>query len=119
MNLFDRMFISMALTVSDVIESGQSAMSDGGAFAEQTGKIDQIGGGLYHVFFKGAIYIGLLCVIGAGVKLMISNANTRDEAKRSLFWTGLGMVIVAGAVIFVTLLADIGTGLAQDLSTTS
>ena len=116
MNFFQRPMISLGLSVQSVLESGQSAMETGGAFSEQTGKVDQIGGGLYHIIFKGGIYIALIAVALAGVKLMLSNSATRDEAKRSLFWTGLGVAILAGAVAIVMVLSDIGTGMANDLS---
>lgn len=105
----------LGLSVQSVLESGQSAMESGGAFANESAKIDQLGGGFYHILYKGCIFILLCVVVLAGLKLALSNTNDRQEAKSKLFWTGVGIVVVCSAAAIIVLFSDIGNGIFTDL----
>ena len=105
----------LALSVADVLESGEQAMQDGGAFAEQSKKIDQLGGGVYHLVYKGVIFIALTCIaIGCG-RLAWSNSQDRIDAKKSIFWAAVAGAIVASAGAILVFASEIGSGIFTDL----
>lgn len=106
----------LALSVADVLESGEQAMQDGGAFAEQSKKIDQLGGGAYHLVYKGVIFVILIAIVIAAGKLALANMNERDEAKKRIFWAAAAAAVVACAGAILVLVSEIGNGVFTDLS---
>lgn len=105
----------MALSVADVLEGGNDAMQSGGAFASQSGKIDQVGGGVYHIMFKVGVFAMLIGLMFVGIKLAFANMNERDEAKKRIIWIVVGCILVFGGAGLIVMIADFASGFVTDM----
>lgn len=101
----------LALNVKGVLESGKSAMEDGGALAPFAKEIDSVGGGAYHITYKGAVYIVLIALIAGGIGLVLSNGGNRQEKKDNMKWKVAGAVICFAAASILTIAELIGSGI--------
>jgi len=101
----------LGMTVESVLEGGRDAMEDGGSFSGVSSKVDDIGGGAYHLLRKGGVYT-LLIVTGVSfLALALSKAHNREDAKSKIIWLVLGGVGFFGSIAVVIALETIGTGL--------
>jgi len=101
----------LGMSVESVLESGKNSMEDGGPLSGLSTKVDELGGGSYHLIRKGGVYIILICVALAGLGLVFAPAHERGEKKNSLIWKVVGAVIFFAAVAIVIMLETVGTGL--------
>lgn len=101
--------ILLTKSVKDILAGGKDLEnSDLSALGEQA---DNLGGGAYNLVFKASVYIIVIGLILAGLKLAFSNSNTRTEAKGNIVWAIIGAIFVFGAVGIVIFLQTLGGGL--------
>ena len=118
LNFLDSAFISartkLGMTVESVLEGGKSAMEDGGSFSGLSSRVDDIGGGGYHLLKKGGVY-ALLITVGFGfLALAFSKAHNREEAKSALIWKVIGGAGFFAAIAIVIALETVGQGLFEN-----
>ena len=102
---------TLGMTVESVLEGGQAAMEDGGSFAGISSRVDDVGGGAYHLLRKGGVY-ALIITIGAGfLAVAFSKAHNREEAKSAMIWKIIGGAGFFAAIAIVIALETVGTGL--------
>ena len=89
----------------------ESSISDGGKLSGFSEKVDDIGGGVYHIVYKIGIFVALVGIVWAGIKLITSNAGTREEAKSSIIYKVFGVILIAAAASIVIFLATAGKDL--------
>ncbi len=104
----------LLLTARSIVESAQASPDDGGKFSEISKAADDLGGAGYKIVFKAGIYIGLVMIMGAGIGLIVSSSNTRNEKKSSIIWKIVGIVMVVAAPSAIILLETLGKGLFAD-----
>ena len=126
MDVLDHCLIS-ARTVTTVLAAGQpdsgtsntwqvngnltGAKNDGGAFDNLSNSISTTGNSLVYILM---MIIGFVGVIGLGIaviKIMVGGAQTKSEAKGSLFWILVAAVIGFGAMAIIGVAQTIGSGL--------
>ena len=120
MNVLDKALISIGNAVprilgdldpKAVIDGAESSISDGGKLSGCSEKVDDIGGGVYHIVYKIGIFVALVGIVWAGIKLITSNAGTREEAKSSIIYKVFGVILIAAAASIVIFLATAGKDL--------
>lgn len=120
MNVLDKALISIGNAVprilgdldpKAVIDGAESSISDGGKLSGFSEKVDDIGGGVYHIVYKIGIFVALVGIVWAGIKLITSNAGTREEAKSSIICKVFGVILIAAAASIVIFLATAGKDL--------
>ena len=102
---------ALLTSVEEILQNGENAMADGGPLSGQSTKVDELGGGSYHLIRKGGVYIILICVAVAGLGLVFAPAHERGEKKNSLIWKIVGAIIFFAAVAIVVMLETVGSGL--------
>lgn len=119
MNKLDYFYLkalnSMALSVESVLEDGKEAMESGGAFAEQSGVIDKVFGGAYHLTYKAAFYLVMIGFIVFGVGLFFASTQERSEKKKQLLWGAGAAIIVGCAGSIIAFVVDFGKGVFSGL----
>ena len=101
------------LDVKEIIEGAGDAMQTGGSFANSgvTEKIDNLGGGAYHLGYKVVIFLAIFAILGAGAGLMFANSNERQEKKSKIIWVAVGTALALGATAIVIFISTISNGL--------
>ena len=74
-------------------------------------QVDNLGGGAYHLVYKLGVYAVIIGLVIAGLKLVFSNAQNRQDAKSNILYTILGGVLIFAAVSIVIFLQTVGSGL--------
>ncbi len=105
------------LSPDKVIQDADSAMQSGGSFSQFGEKASDVGGGAYNLVYRVGILVGLITLLVVGIRFMVSNARTRDEAKSQFLWTVGGVIVVVSAVGFVLFIANAATGLFSSTGT--
>jgi hypothetical protein len=101
----------LLLTAKSIVDSAKASPDDGGSFSNVSKAVDDLGGAGYKIVFKAGIYIGLVMIMAAGIGLIVSNSNTRNEKKSSIIWKIVGIVMVVAAPATIILLESLGKGL--------
>lgn len=96
------------VSIEKILEDGADAMESGGSLANFSKAATDIGGGSVNVLSTAGIFIAIVAIIIAGIGLMLSNSNTRDESKKKIISAFGGVLIIGGAVALVTLLFNLG-----------
>lgn len=121
LNAFDAAFLTarttLGMTVDSILQGGQDAMENGGSFSGLSQRVDDIGGGGYHLVKKGGVY-GLLIIIAiSGLVLAFSKAHNREEAKAKIIWIIIGAAVFFGSVAILVALETVGQGLFENATT--
>ena len=118
LGFFDRAFISartkLGMTVDSILESGKSAMEDGGSFKDLSSTVDELGGGAYHITRKAGVYLLLIAIAVGFIILAFSKAHNREEAKSAMMWKIIGGAGFFAAVSIIVLLETLGQGLFKE-----
>ena len=79
MNVLDKALISIGNAVprilgdldpKAVIDGAESSISDGGKLSGFSDKVDDIGGGVYHIVYKVGIFVALVGIVWAASNLL-------------------------------------------------
>lgn len=97
--------------VEDIFNSGKSL--EDSSLKEFGNKVNDLGGGGYHLIYKIAVWLGIIMGMIAGIWLMLSNAGNRNEAKSKILCVIGGLLIVFSILGAVAYLQNIGSGLFQ------
>lgn len=74
-------------------------------------KIDDLGGGAYHLVYKIGVMIILITLFGGGIYLALAGAQNRNEAKSKLLHIIGGALIAFSAAGIVVSLSNLGQNL--------
>lgn len=74
-------------------------------------KVDDLGGGAYHLVYKIGVMVILIALFGGGIYLALAGAQNRNEAKSKLLHIIGGALIAFSAVGIVVALANLGQNL--------
>jgi len=96
-------------SVKDIIDSGSSL--EDSALNPLGSKVSEFGGGTYHLLIKISAYVVVIGLMVAGLKLIFSNVQNRNEAKGNIVSIVIGGVLIFGAVAIAALIQTIGGGL--------
>lgn len=86
------------IDVGDIIDGASGSIESGGAFADVTSTVDNVGGGAYHIVFRVIVFVFLIGLMIAGVALFFSNSANRSEQKSNIIWKVVGVIIAFGAI---------------------
>lgn len=74
-------------------------------------KIDDLGGGAYHLVYKIGVMVILIALFAGGIYLALAGAQNRNEAKSKLLHIIGGALIAFSAAGIVVSLANLGQNL--------
>jgi len=74
-------------------------------------KVDDLGGGAYHLVYKIGVMVILIALFAGGIYLALAGAQNRNEAKSRLLHIIGGALIAFSAVGIVVALANLGQNL--------
>ena len=69
------------------------------------------GASLYKIVFFAFVFISIIGIVVSAIKIITSNAQSRQEAKSDVVWKAVGALIGFAAIGIITLVAGIGAGL--------
>lgn len=74
-------------------------------------KVDDLGGGAYHLVYKTGVMVILIALFAGGIYLALAGAQNRNEAKSKLLHIVGGALIAFSAAGIVVALANLGQNL--------
>ena len=95
----------LLLNVETILNDAKDAEVSG-SLKTLSDKATEFGSAGYHIGFLIGTFAALIALIAAGICLMFSNGNDRDEAKKKIIWTIVGAVVVFGAASAVVLISQ-------------
>lgn len=98
---------SFGFGIDDAIGSGKT----NSALDPIATTVQGAGNSLYKIVFFAFVFISIIGIVVSAIKIITSNAQSRQEAKSDVVWKAVGALIGFAAVGAVTLLAGIGAGL--------
>lgn len=101
--------ILLTESIQDIINGG-SKLEDS-ALAPLGNKVNEFGGGSYHLLIKIGGFVLVIALVIAGIALIFSNAQNRNESKSRIVAIVAGGILIFGAVAIATLIQTIGGGL--------
>lgn len=110
MNYLDRLFIMSASSVNDIV-TGTPTGDVQNSTNSVVSKIDNLGNGGVMIATRVGMFIAVICMIGCGIGLIISNSQKREEAKEKLIWGLIGSIVVFAATGIINLVQSAANGL--------
>ena len=103
-------FVMGELDVSTIVEGAQEA-EQSSSLAPVESKVNELGGGFYRIMFMAGVFLIILGLGVAALKLFFSDSQTRKDAKSDIVWKVLAGIFFFAGIMLVILFSNIGTNL--------
>lgn len=74
-------------------------------------KVEELGGGMYRILFMAGVFLIILGLGTAALKLFFSDAQSRKDAKSDIVWKVLAGIFFFAGILLVVLFSTIGKSL--------
>lgn len=103
-------YLLATLDVADLVDKAQNAQQAEGLGDVET-KVQELGGGFYRILFMAGVFLIILGLGIAALKLFFSDSATRKDAKSDIVWKILAGIFFFAGVMMVVLFSNIGSKL--------
>ena len=98
------------LDVGSIVDGAKNA-SQSGSLQPVEDKVSELGGGFYRILFMAGVFLIILGLAVAALKLFFSDSQTRKDAKSDIVWKVIAGVFFFAGIMLVILFSNIGSNL--------
>ena len=103
-------YVLGTLNVEELVNQAKEAGTAEG-LGDVESKVQELGGGFYRILFMAGVFLIILGLGIAALKLFFSDSATRKDAKSDIVWKVLAGIFFFAGVMLVVLFNNIGSKL--------
>ena len=101
---------SGGIDVTDLVNGAKEAEQSSSLTGVET-KVKELGGGMYRILFMAGVFLIILGLATAALKLFFSDSQTRKDAKGDIVWKVLAGIFFFAGIMLVILFSKVGSTL--------
>ena len=103
-------YVLGTLDVGTIVDGAKNAQQSGSLEPVEK-KVNELGGGFYRILFMAGVFLIILGLAVAALKLFFSDSQTRKDAKSDIVWKVIAGIFFFAGIMLVILFSNIGSNL--------